>query len=154
MSVIEQKLEEMGHKLPAPKAPLASYLPFKKSGNMLYISGQLPMNEKGLVTGRLGAEVDVEGGQKAAEMCALNILGQIKSAANVPLEDVIQFVKLSIFVASTPDFTDQHLVANGASNLIGELFGEKGRHARAAVGVPSLPLGAAVEIEAIVELAS
>lgn len=153
MSAIELKLEEMGHTLPAPKAPLASYLPVKRSGNTLYISGQLPMNEEGLTTGKLGDNLDVEQGQAAAQMCALNILGQIKSAANVPLEDVAQFVKLSIFVASTPDFTDQHLVANGASNLIGELFGEKGRHARAAVGVPALPLGAAVEIEAIVEIA-
>ncbi len=111
------------------------------------------MNESGLTTGRLGDDLDVEQGQKAAEMCALNILGQIKSAANVPLEDIAQFVKLTIFVACTPEFTDQHLVANGASNLIGEVFGDNGRHARAAVGVPSLPLGAAVEIEAIVEIA-
>lgn len=154
MSAIEQKLQEMGHSLPAPKAPLASYLPVKRSGNTLYISGQLPLNEEGLMTGRLGDDISVEQGQSAAQICALNILGQIKSAANVPLEDIAQFVKLSIFVASTPEFTDQHLVANGASNLIGDLFGEKGRHARAAVGVPSLPLGACVEIEAIIEIAS
>ncbi len=153
MSAIESKLQDMGYTLPAPKAPLASYLPFKRVGNILYISGQLPMNESGLTTGRLGDDLDVEQGQKAAEMCALNILGQIKSAANVPLEDIAQFVKLTIFVACTPEFTDQHLVANGASNLIGEVFGDNGRHARAAVGVPSLPLGAAVEIEAIVEIA-
>lgn len=150
--MIEQKIKEMGLTLPAPVAPLASYIPVQRAGNTLYISGQLPMDSEGLRKGTMGKDFSLEDAQKAAQLCALNILGQIKSSAGVELENIKQFVKLGVFVASTPDFVEHHLVANGASNLIGELFGDKGKHARAAVGVSALPLGAVVEIEAIVEV--
>lgn len=150
--MIEDKIKELGLTLPAPVAPLASYVPVQRIGNTLYISGQLPMDSEGLRKGIMGKDVSLEDAQAAAQICALNILGQIKSSAGVALEDIKQFVKLSVFVASTPDFLEHHLVANGASNLIGELFGDQGKHARAAVGVSALPLGAVVEIEAIVEV--
>lgn len=150
--MIEQKIKELGLTLPAPVAPLASYIPVQRTGNTLYISGQLPMDGEGLRKGTMGKDFSLEDAQKAAQLCALNILGQIKSSAGVELENIKQFVKLGVFVASTPDFVEHHLVANGASNLIGELFGDKGKHARAAVGVSALPLGAVVEIEAIVEV--
>lgn len=150
--MIEQKIKELGLTLPAPVAPLASYIPVQRIGNTLYISGQLPMDSEGLRKGTMGKDFSLEDAQKAAQLCALNILGQIKSSAGVELENIKQFVKLGVFVASTPDFVEHHLVANGASNLIGELFGDKGKHARAAVGVSALPLGAVVEIEAIVEV--
>ncbi len=148
----EEKIKELGFELPAPVAPLASYVPAQRVGNVLHISGQLPMDSEGLRKGTLGKDVGVEEAQKAAQICALNILGQIKSSAGVELGDIKQFIKLGIFVASTPDFVEHHLVGNGASDLIGEIFGDVGKHARAAVGVSALPLGAMVEIEAIVEV--
>jgi len=148
----EEKIVELGHTLPAPVAPLASYVPVQRTGNLLHISGQLPMDSSGLRKGRLGDDVGVEEAQNAAQLCALNILGQIKSSAGVDLGKIKQVIKLGVFVACTDDFTEHHLVANGASNMIGEVLGDKGKHARAAVGVPSLPLGAMVEIEAIVEI--
>lgn len=147
----EQKINELGFELPEPVAPLASYIPVQRTGNLLHISGQLPMDSEGLRKGTLGDNVGVEEAQKAAQICALNILGQIK-AFGVDLGDIKQVIKLGVFVACTDTFIEHHLVANGASNLIGEILGEKGKHARAAVGVPSLPLGAMVEIEAIVEI--
>jgi len=147
----EQKINELGFELPEPVAPLASYIPVQRTGNLLHISGQLPMDSEGLRKGTLGDNVGVEEAQKAAQICALNILGQIK-AFGVDLSDIKQVIKLGVFVACTDTFIEHHLVANGASNLIGEILGEKGKHARAAVGVPSLPLGAMVEIEAIVEI--
>ncbi len=147
----EQKINELGVELPEPIAPLASYIPVQRTGNLLHISGQLPMDSEGLRKGTLGDNVGVEEAQKAAQICALNILGQIK-AFGVDLSDIKQVIKLGVFVACTDTFIEHHLVANGASNLIGEILGEKGKHARAAVGVPSLPLGAMVEIEAIVEI--
>ena len=148
----EAKIKELGFELPAPVAPLASYVPVQRVGNVLHISGQLPMDSEGLRKGTLGKDVGVQEAQKAAQICALNILGQIKSSAGVDLGDIKQFIKLGVFVASTPEFVEHHLVANGASDLIGEIFGDVGKHARAAVGVPALPLGAMVEIEAIVEV--
>lgn len=147
----EQKINELGFELPEPVAPLASYIPVQRTGNLLHISGQLPMDSEGLRKGTLGDNVGVEEAQKAAQICALNILGQIK-AFGVDLSDIKQVIKLGVFVACTDTFIEHHLVANGASNLIGEILDEKGKHARAAVGVPSLPLGAMVEIEAIVEI--
>jgi len=147
----EAKLKEMGFELPAPVAPLASYIPVQRTGNLLHISGQLPMDAEGLRKGQLSNDTDVETAQAAAQICALNIMGQIK-AYGIELSDVTQFIKLGVFVACTEGFIEHHLVANGASNLIGEVFGDVGKHARAAVGVPSLPLGAVVEIEAIVEV--
>lgn len=147
----EQKIEELGFQLPEPVAPLASYIPVQRTGNLLHISGQLPMDSEGLRKGTLGDNVGVEEAQKAAQLCALNILGQVK-AFGIDLANIKQVVKLGVFVACTDTFIEHHLVANGASNLIGEILGDKGKHARAAVGVPSLPLGAMVEIEAIVEI--
>jgi len=147
----EQKIEELGFQLPEPVAPLASYIPVQRTGNLLHISGQLPMDGEGLRKGTLGDNVGVEEAQKAAQICALNILGQVK-AFGIDLANIKQVVKLGVFVACTDTFIEHHLVANGASNLIGEILGDKGKHARAAVGVPTLPLGAMVEIEAIVEI--
>ena len=147
---IVSRLSDMGIELPQAAAPVASYLPVVVEGNIAYVSGQLPFVEGQLVTGKLGADVGVERGQQAARACALMILAQLEAADL--LDRVRQVVKLGAFVASTPDFTDQPKVANGASDLMVEVFGDKGRHARAAVGVPVLPLNAAVEVDAVIAL--
>ena len=147
---IEAKLAELGISLPEAAAPVASYQPLVVSGNTAYLSGQLPFVEGKLVTGKLGADVSLEQGQQAARACGLMILAQLKAAGL--LERVEQVVKLGGFVASTPDFTDQPKVVNGTSDLMAEVFGDAGRHARSAVGVPVLPLDAAVEVDAIVAL--
>lgn len=148
---IEQKLNDLGYDLPKPKAPVASYVPTTRTGNLLYVSGQISAGPDGIAKGQLGTSVDVAGGQKAAELCAVSILGQI--AAVTPLENIRSVLKLTVLVASSPDFHEQHLVANGASDLLIAVLGDTGKHARAAFGVASLPLGAAVEIDAVVELA-
>lgn len=147
-----EKLREYGYDLPAPKAPVASYVPVIRTGNLLYVSGQISSNEQGVVQGRLGDNMNVVQGGNAAELCAVNILAQIVHMAGVPLGDVKKIVKLTVLVASTPEFTEQHLVANGASNLLVGVLGDKGKHARAAFGVAALPLGAAVEIDAVIEV--
>lgn len=147
---IEQKLADLGYTLPTPSAPAANYVPVSQSGKLIYVSGQLSSGPDGLMKGRLGDGTDVATGQKAAALCAINILAQIKQVAD--LSSIKAFHKLTVLVASAPDFHEQHIVANGASDLLGEVLGEKGRHARAAFGVAALPLGAAVEIDAIVEL--
>ena len=147
---IEARLEELGITLPEAAAPVASYQPLVVSGQTAYISGQLPFVEGRLVTGKLGADVSLEQGQAAARACGLMIMAQLKAAGL--LERVEQIVKLGGFVASTPDFTDQPKVVNGTSDLMFEVFGDAGRHARSAVGVPVLPLDAAVEVDAIVAL--
>ncbi len=149
---IEGRLSELGHTLPDAPAPAANYVPFVQSGNMLYISGQISRDESGLLTGKLGDDVDVAFGQKAAATCALALLAQLKAACGGDLERLQRVVKLTGFVNSTPDFKDHPAVINGASDLLGEALGEKGAHARAAVGVASLPLGVAVEIEGIFEI--
>jgi enamine deaminase RidA (YjgF/YER057c/UK114 family) len=146
------KLREYGYELPAPKAPVASYVPVARSGNLLYVSGQLSSNDQGVVQGLLGENMNVQQGGNAAELCAVNILAQIVHMGGVPLHEVKRVVKLTVLVASTPDFFEQHLVANGASNLLVGVLGDKGKHARAAFGVAALPFGAAVEIEAVVEV--
>src|SRR5690606_31520705 len=131
----------------------ANYLPFTISGNMLYLSGQLPIeNGKVAVTGLVGRDIDVAGAQRAAELCAINILAQAKAALGGDLGRIRRILKLNGFVASAPDFTEQHLVINGASNLVADVLGEAGKHARAAVGMAALPLNAAVEIDAIIEI--
>jgi enamine deaminase RidA (YjgF/YER057c/UK114 family) len=151
---IEARLTELGITLPQAAAPAANYVPYVISGNLLYISGQLPMeNGKVGVTGHLGRDVDVAGGQRAAELCAINILSQVKAALGGDLGRIRRLIKLNGFVASTPDFIEQHLVINGASNLLANILGEAGKHARAAVGMAALPFGAAVEIDAILEIA-
>lgn len=151
---IEGRLKELGIVLPQAAAPAANYVPYVISGNLLYLSGQLPMeNGKIGVTGHLGKDVDVAGGQRAAELCAINILAQAKAALGGDLGRIKRLIKLNGFVASTPDFVEQHLVINGASDLLANVLGEAGKHARAAVGMAALPLNAAVEIDAILEIA-
>ena len=151
---IEGRLKELGIVLPQAAAPAANYVPYVISGNLLYLSGQLPIQDgKVSVTGHLGNNVDVAGGQRAAELCAINILAQAKAALGGDLGRIKQLIKLNGFVASTPDFVEQHLVINGASNLLANVLGEAGKHARAAVGMAALPLNAAVEIDAILEIA-
>ncbi|RVN51008.1 RidA family protein [Sinorhizobium meliloti] len=150
---IETRLTELGIVLPQAVAPVANYVPYVASGSMLYISGQLPMeNGKVAVTGHVGKDVDVAGAQRAAELCAINILAQAKAALG-ELGRIRRLVKINGFVASTPDFVEQHLVINGASNLLANVLGEAGKHARAAVGMASLPFNAAVEIDAVIEIA-
>jgi enamine deaminase RidA (YjgF/YER057c/UK114 family) len=147
-----EKLREYGYELPAPKAPVASYVPVVRSGNILYVSGQISSNENGVVTGRLGDNMNVVQGGNAAELAAVNVLSQIVHMGGVRLEDIKRVLKMTVLVASTPDFFEQHLVANGCSNLIVGILGDKGKHARAAFGVAALPLGAAVEIDAVIEV--
>jgi enamine deaminase RidA (YjgF/YER057c/UK114 family) len=151
---IERALEERGIILPEAAAPAANYVPFVVSGNLLFLSGQLPIEGgKVAITGHLGRNVDVATGQRAAELCAINILAQAKAALGGDLERIVRLVKLNGFVASAPEFVEQHLVINGASNLLANLLGERGKHARAAVGMAALPLNAAVEIDAVIEIA-
>ncbi len=149
---IDRKLEELGLALPQAAAPVAAYVPTVLAGNLLHVSGQLPFKDGQLVTGRLGDSVGIEDAQEAAKLCGLMILAQVKAALGGSLGRVERIVKLGVFVNSTGDFTDQPKVANGASELMVALFGEAGKHARSAVGVPALPLGAAVEIDAIVQV--
>lgn len=146
-------LKEKGITLPDLKPPVANYVPAVVSGNMLYISGQLPFAAGGTMTkGHLGKDVSLEDGQTAARTCALNILAQANTALGGDLDRVVRCVKVTGFVASTPEFTDHPKVINGASDFIVEILGDAGRHARAAVGVAALPLGAAVEVEAVFEV--
>ena len=148
---IQARLDELGIKLPEAAAPVASYVPVAVHGDLAYVSGQLPFIDGELVTGRLGEGVSLEDGMAAARACGLMILAQLQGA-RIPLDRVQRIVKLGAFVNCTADFTDQPKVANGASELMFDVFGEAGRHSRAAVGVPSLPLGAAVEVDAIIAL--
>ena len=148
---IDRKLEELGLALPQAAAPVASYVPAVEANGLLHISGQLPFKDGQIVTGRLGDGVSLEDGQDAAQRCALMLVAQMKAALG-SLGRVERIVKLGVFVNSTPDFTDQPKVANGASDLMTALFGDAGKHARSAVGVAVLPLGAAVEVDAIVEI--
>jgi enamine deaminase RidA (YjgF/YER057c/UK114 family) len=149
---IADRLAELGIELPKPAAPVASYVPVVMAGGLAHVSGQLPFIDGGLVTGRLGEDVDLDLGARAARACGLMILAQLDAALG-SLDRVARVVKLGAFVNSAPGFTDQPKVANGASDLMVEVFGGAGRHARSAVGVPVLPLGAAVEVDAIVALA-
>ena len=148
---IDRKLSELGLALPAAAAPVASYVPTVDAHGLLHISGQLPFKDGAVITGRLGDSVDLEAGAAAAQACALMLVAQIKAALG-GLHRVERIVKLGVFVNSTADFTDQPKVANGASDLMVALFGEAGKHARSAVGVDALPLGAAVEVDAIVQI--
>lgn len=150
---IDAKLTELGLSLPAAAAPVASYVPAVEAGNLLHISGQLPFRDGVVVAGRIGDDLTVAQGQEAAELCALMLVAQIRQALG-GFDRVARVVKLGVFVNATPDFTQQPEVANGASNLMVALFGEAGRHARAAVGVGSLPRGAAVEVDAVIALRS
>ncbi|MFL6830032.1 MAG: RidA family protein [Sphingomicrobium sp.] len=147
---IDQRLAELGIALPQPAAPVASYVPAVQTGGLLHISGQISVGEDGnLILGRLGEDVNLERGSDAARRCGIMLLAQMKAALG-SLDRVERVVKLGVFVNSAAGFTDQPKVANGASELMQEVFGEAGRHARSAVGVAVLPLGVAVEVDAIV----
>lgn len=145
----ESRLAELGITLPEPAAPVASYVPTVEAGGLLYISGQLPFIDGKVVSGRLGENVSLEAGQTAARACGIMLLAQMRRALGT-LDRVERVVKLGAFISSTPEFTAQPQVANGVSDLMKAVFGEAGQHARSAVGVPVLPLGAAVEVDAVV----
>lgn len=149
--MIEEKLESLGIKLPNPPTPAGSYVPVVKTGNLLFISGQIPMEDgKVVFTGKVSDE-NLEEAQKSARMCAINIMSQIKRSTG-SLDKVSKIIRLSGFVNSVPDFSQQPKVINPASDLFFEVFGEKGKHSRIAVGVASLPLNSMTEIDAIVEI--
>ncbi|MFZ1742522.1 MAG: RidA family protein [Pontixanthobacter sp.] len=150
---IDKRLNELGIVLPKAAAPVASYVPVVEHGGFAYVSGQLPFLEGTLVTGRLGEDVSIERGTAAARACGLMILSQLVNAG-ISLDRVERIVKLGAFISSTGDFVDQPKVANGASELMFEVFGEAGKHARSAVGVPVLPLGAAVEVDAVIAVSA
>lgn len=149
MSTIEQKLADRGLVMPSAAAPLANYVPHIKSRNLIFISGQLPMRDGEVVQGKLGDTMTTEEGAEAAALCALGITAQIKSALGGDFGRIRDLLKLEGFVNATPDFTEHPEVLNGASDLMGELFCQRGQHCRTAVGVSSLPRGAAVEVAAI-----
>ena len=147
---ISSRLRELGIELPEPAAPLAAYVGFVQAGNLLYVSGQVPVRDGAVIaTGRLGDTVSLEDGQACARLCAVNILAQLRIACEGDWSRVERCVRLGGFVAATPEFEQHPQVINGASELIGEVMGERGAHARAAVGVASLPRGVPVEVDAI-----
>ncbi|MEM9810124.1 MAG: RidA family protein [Pseudomonadota bacterium] len=146
MTSVEERLSKKGFTLPEPAAPIASYVAARRAGNMLFISGQLPFKDGKLITGTLGNGVSVEEGQKAAAYCAMMLIAQLKKALDGDFSRLQAVVRLDGFVASTADFQDHPKVINGASDLMELAFADKGKHARAAVGSSSLPLGAAVEV--------
>ena len=149
----EDKIKELGIKLPEAKSPVGNYVATKISGKMLYISGQISIDENGqLIKGKIGKDLDVEAGYNAAKRCALSIIAQVKKTCDDDLSKVKSCIKLTGFVNSTDEFIDQPKVINGASDLIASVFGDAGMHARAAVSVNSLPLGVSVEVDAIFEL--
>jgi enamine deaminase RidA (YjgF/YER057c/UK114 family) len=151
---IDARLAELGLDIPVAQPPLAAYVPYVVTGKLVVVSGQLPMAAGKLAfAGKLDEAVSVEQGQAAARLCLLNVLAHLRTACDGDLDRVVRIVRLGGFVACTPGFTQHPAVINGASELVVEIFGEAGRHARAAVGVASLPLDAAVELEALVEIA-
>ncbi|SDD82504.1 RidA family protein [Rhodospira trueperi] len=151
---IEDRLTALGITLPEATAPVANYVPSVRTGNLAVISGQIPLSDgKPAFTGLLGRDLSLEEGQAAARLCGVNLIAQLKAVCNGDLERVTRIVRLGVFVAATPDFTDHPKVANGISDLMVEVFGDAGRHARAAVGCASLPLGVPVEVDAMVEVA-
>jgi enamine deaminase RidA (YjgF/YER057c/UK114 family) len=148
-SVLE-RLKAAGVNLPEPRSPVANYVPFVTTGNLLFISGQVSAAPDGLIKGRLGENMSLEQGQAAAKVCAINLIAQMKAALG-DLERVTRIVKLGGFVSAAADFVEIPKVVNGCSDLMVEAFGDKGRHARSAVACPVLPMGAAVEVDAVVE---
>ena len=149
---IDTRLTALGLTLPDAPAPAANYVPWVRTGDLVYVSGQISQDESGLITGKLGDGLDVAAGAAAAKRCGLSLLAQLRAACDGDLDRVVRVVKLTGFVNSTPDFTDQPKVINGCSDLLVEVFGDAGRHARSAVSAGSLPLGVAVEIEGIFEV--
>jgi enamine deaminase RidA (YjgF/YER057c/UK114 family) len=154
MSAIETKLQELGITLPVPMAPVANYVPYVQTGDLVVISGQIPVVDgKMAYAGRVGVELSVEQGVAAARLCFVNLVAQLKAACGGDLGRVRQVVRLGGFIAAPAEFTGHAAVMNGASNLAVEVFGEAGRHARTTIGVPSLPLNAAVEVEGMFRIA-
>ncbi len=153
MSTIETRLAELGVTLPDAPAPAANYVPYVIAGDMVYVSGQVPMGPDGFIIGKLGADMSVEDGAAAAKACAISLLAQLKAACGGDIDRLVRVVKLVGFVNSTADFGDQPKVINGASDFMVNALGDKGRHARSAVSAASLPFGVAVEIEAIFQIA-
>lgn len=153
MGKFEAKLAEMGVKLPDAPAPAANYVPYVQVGDIVYVSGQISSDETGLLTGKLGDDVDTPAGANAARNCAISLLAQVKAACGGDLDRLKRVVKLTGFVNSTPDFIEQPQVINGASDFMVEALGDTGKHARAAVSAPSLPLGVSVEIEGVFQIA-
>lgn len=153
MSGIESRLQSLGISLPTPVSPIANYVPFVRVGDLVHISGQVSLDPSGGITGVVGEEVDLETAQRAARLCGLNLLAQMKAAADGDLDRVRRVVKLGGFVQAGPDFFDIPQVVNGCSDLMVEVFGDRGRHARSAVGVYRLPRNFAVEVDAVVEIA-
>jgi len=151
---IDARLQVLGIELPEAAAPAANYVPYVVSGNQVFVAGQITIHNGEIqYVGKLGRDYGVEDGQAAARLCALNIIAQVKAACGGDLDRVVRCVRLGGFVNSTADFTDQPEVVNGASNLMVEVFGDKGKHARAAVSAASLPRGVAVEVDAVFEIA-
>jgi enamine deaminase RidA (YjgF/YER057c/UK114 family) len=153
MSKIEQRLAELGITLPTPVAPVANYVPFVRSGSMVHISGQISIDPDGGIKGTVGEDVDFDTAVKAARLCGINLLAQMRVACDGDLDRVKRVVKLGGFVQVAPDFFDIPKVINGCSDLMVEVLGDAGRHARSAVGVYKLPLNFAVEVDAVVEVA-
>ena len=153
MTDVERKLQQMGLALPDTPPPVANYVPFVRSGCLLFVSGQISMDANGnLITGKLGAEIDVEAGAAAARRCALSLLAQVRAGCDGDFGRLVRVVKLVGFVNSTPEFSDQPKVINGASDLLVAVLGDAGRHSRSAVSAGALPLNVAVEIEGIFEV--
>jgi enamine deaminase RidA (YjgF/YER057c/UK114 family) len=153
MSKIEQRLAGLGIQLPSPPAPVASYVPYTISGNLVIVSGQIPIaDSKPQFIGKLGADISLEDGKKAAQLCALNLIAQLKAACGGDLDRAKSCLRLGVFVNAIPDFTQHPEIANGASDFIVQAMGEAGKHARAAVGAGSLPRGVAVEVEGLFEI--
>lgn len=152
MGKFETKLAEMGVTLPEAPAPAANYVPYVQVGDILYVSGQISSDKSGLLTGKLGDDMDTKAGANAARACAISLLAQVKAACGGDLDRLKRVVKLTGFVNSTQDFTEQPQVINGASDFMGEALGDTGKHARAAVSAAALPLGVAVEIEGVFQI--
>ena len=148
----EDTLKEMGVALPEAPMPAANYVPYVIVGDLVYVSGQISQNADGLIVGKVGDTLTTEQGAEAAKCCAISLLSQVKAACDGDLDRLVRVVKLTGFVNSTPDYTEQPQVINGASNFLGEALGDAGKHARAAVSAPALPLGVAVEIEGIFQI--
>lgn len=153
MSAIETRLAELGVTLPEAAAPAANYVPFVQVGDLVFVSGQISMNSDGLITGKIGQDLDVAAGAAAARTCAIGLLAQAKAACGGDLDRLVRVVKLTGFVNSTPDFADQPEVVNGASDFLVEALGDAGRHSRSAVSAGALPRNVAVEIEGIFQIA-
>ena len=150
---IASRLAEVGIALPDAPAPAANYVPFVQVGDIVYVSGQISNSSDGLITGKLGETMEVAAGAAAAKLCAINLLAQVKAACGGDIERLVRVIKLTGFVNSTADFTNQPQVINGASDFLVEVLGDAGRHSRSAVSAASLPLGVAVEIEGIFQIA-